>query len=327
MTIYLITDMTNYKQYVGLTTGPTEKRIRQHLNSAKSGTVFLSDAISEHGVENFMYSIIDSANNRKDLKEKEKFWIRELRTQFPNGYNSHPGGCGGINSAIVLRMRPIVCLSNGQTFKSITEAAEILGLSRVNISAVCRGRTNSTGGLVFEYLEEKIRSVSSIVKTTRVDAAAKNLNAAALRLNARKRLKIRCVDTNTEYESMTQAAKDLRIRLQSIYLVCNGKQDTAGNLKFEFVDNDRKSVSAKKTKTRKIIAESNKLSNLIKAQDSNRKKIKCVSSGKIYNSIEDAAKELGVTAGAISRVLRKINKTVKGLTFIYLGDKDGEQMA
>ena len=47
-----------------------------------------------------------------------------------------------------------------------------------------------------------------------------------------------------------------------------------------------------------------------------QKKIECLQTGKVYNSLKEAALELGVHHSAVSQSLRKGNKT-KGLNFKY----------
>ena len=48
----------------------------------------------------------------------------------------------------------IICVELGRVFNSMSEAAEITGANRSNISAVCRGRLNKTGGYHWRYAEE-----------------------------------------------------------------------------------------------------------------------------------------------------------------------------
>ena len=49
-----------------------------------------------------------------------------------------------------------------------------------------------------------------------------------------------------------------------------------------------------------------------------RKKIKCVETGIIYNSVEEAAKEYNITGNAISACARGDNKTCMGYHWAYV---------
>lgn len=91
MIIYLITNKVNGKQYVGQTIHTLEERWANHC-SKNSGCVALKRAIDKYGKNVFDKTVIDTASSRKELDEKEKFWIKALNTMSPNGYNLTTGG-------------------------------------------------------------------------------------------------------------------------------------------------------------------------------------------------------------------------------------------
>lgn len=97
--IYKITNQTNNKQYVGQTTKirPTD-RFSQHKYLAthpekETSLSYLHQAMYKDGVENFSFEIIEEVNNDK-LNDREKYWIQQLNTYVPNGYNLTIGGDG-----------------------------------------------------------------------------------------------------------------------------------------------------------------------------------------------------------------------------------------
>lgn len=49
----------------------------------------------------------------------------------------------------------VFCVTNETTYPSVTEAAEVLGLSTSNISRCCQGKFKQTGGYQFKYLTEE----------------------------------------------------------------------------------------------------------------------------------------------------------------------------
>ena len=51
--------------------------------------------IEKYGKENFNKQIIEKCDNKELLNEREIFWIKELNSFNPNGYNLHEGGIGG----------------------------------------------------------------------------------------------------------------------------------------------------------------------------------------------------------------------------------------
>ena len=95
MYIYKIRNLKNNKEYVGQTSYKIEKRLSNHIKSAKRKiNRRLYDAMNHHGYDNFVVELIEivdkfNANNR------EIYWINNLKTLVPNGYNMTRGGGGG----------------------------------------------------------------------------------------------------------------------------------------------------------------------------------------------------------------------------------------
>lgn len=99
--IYKITNIINNKIYVGLTTKTPEERWKQHVSTAhklnhKDSKCLFKRAIRKYGQDNFKLEIIDIADSEEELKEKEIYWIKKLKSYaFDDdgyGYNSTRGG-------------------------------------------------------------------------------------------------------------------------------------------------------------------------------------------------------------------------------------------
>lgn len=94
--IYKITNKINGKIYVGLTIQGTGVRYLHHLYEARSGSTFpIHRAIRKYGESNFEVTTIVSIETQEELKNLEKFYIKELKAnnrQF--GYNMTEGGDG-----------------------------------------------------------------------------------------------------------------------------------------------------------------------------------------------------------------------------------------
>lgn len=97
MIIYLVTNKTNSKQYVGLTTLPLAHRWARHVASARSHStrMRLHLAIRKYGADNFTVEQIDSADTLDDLKSREQAHIARLNTRS-TGYNMTDGGEGAL---------------------------------------------------------------------------------------------------------------------------------------------------------------------------------------------------------------------------------------
>lgn len=88
--IYKITNTLNNKVYVG-------KRVSSIFNEKYWGSgKAIKNSINKYGLENFTRDILEWCNSDDELNEREKFWIKELKTnQKKYGYNFTDGGTGG----------------------------------------------------------------------------------------------------------------------------------------------------------------------------------------------------------------------------------------
>lgn len=91
--IYIIRNTVNDKCYVGQSVD-YKTRFRKHKEEAKRAKYkyrsVLYDAMNELGFDKFYVEVLESGVENYD--EREIFWIKELNTLDPNGYNLAPGG-------------------------------------------------------------------------------------------------------------------------------------------------------------------------------------------------------------------------------------------
>lgn len=101
--LYLITNRTNGKQYVGITINPLWQRFSGHKRSAAKGTnTKLYNAIRLHGIENFSIELLRSdARSFAELQQQEVSEIQK-RNAINNGYNVSPGGSIGTPTQITV---------------------------------------------------------------------------------------------------------------------------------------------------------------------------------------------------------------------------------
>lgn len=88
--IYLITNLFNFKKYVGITKFSLEERFSQHI---KRGFL-LTEAIKKYGEQKFSIELIEVVESAERAYELEIFYIKEYNTKAPNGYNLTDGGDG-----------------------------------------------------------------------------------------------------------------------------------------------------------------------------------------------------------------------------------------
>jgi len=87
MIIYKTLNLKTGKFYIGKDKYNNPK----YLGSGK----LLHQAFNKYGIENFKKETICEAKTKEELNELEIFWIKELNTITPNGYNIAHGGEGG----------------------------------------------------------------------------------------------------------------------------------------------------------------------------------------------------------------------------------------
>ncbi len=88
--IYLISNLKNNKQYVGITKFSLEERFSQHT---KRGFL-LTEAIRKYGKDLFSIELIEEVKTAEKVYELEIFYIQKYNTKVPNGYNITDGGDG-----------------------------------------------------------------------------------------------------------------------------------------------------------------------------------------------------------------------------------------
>lgn len=95
MIIYQVENLVNNKKYIGKTKGTLDGRKYGHFYDAKRGckTIF-HRAIRKYGEKNFKFSVLENCSDLNELNEKEKFYISELKSKTPCGYNMTDGGDG-----------------------------------------------------------------------------------------------------------------------------------------------------------------------------------------------------------------------------------------
>jgi group I intron endonuclease len=103
MIIYQALNKVNEKVYVGMTTKSLDRRIHEHFLSKNKG--YFQLALGKYGLDSFEFTVLDKAESRKDLGQKEIFWIDQLNCVYPNGYNLTGGGDGLVNPSLAARKK------------------------------------------------------------------------------------------------------------------------------------------------------------------------------------------------------------------------------
>ncbi|MBU3599014.1 GIY-YIG nuclease family protein [Polynucleobacter sp. 30F-ANTBAC] len=169
--LYLITNTQSDKQYVGITIGSLEKRLKSHFSAARRGRKnALSNAIRKYGENSFSIKLLRSDAGSFDELQSQEIDEIAKRNSIKNGYNTAVGGSLGTAKSITV---------NGKRFPSVAQAAEYYGID----SSVFSLRINrlkwtpeEAAGLVAKNWQGKPQEITLGGKTyTSLRAAAKAL--------------------------------------------------------------------------------------------------------------------------------------------------------
>ena len=163
MYIYKTTNTINGKLYIG----QHKTNFNRTGRYIGSGTL-LTKAIKKYGKANFTCEILCYADNIDTLNTLEIFWIKELNTLSPNGYNLSPGGNQfqekdldievKIHRVLKLRQaKPLICTNTGVIYRTMAEAARAIGVTykRMNchLNNPNRAFKLTKQKLIFKFLE------------------------------------------------------------------------------------------------------------------------------------------------------------------------------
>src|ERR1051326_1868339 len=91
--VYLVTNIVNWKVYVGQTTRPKVRWGEHWYGHHRNPRSRLQYAIRKHGKSNFHFAIVAEADCQEDLDNLERLWIIALNTlDKKHGYNLTSGG-------------------------------------------------------------------------------------------------------------------------------------------------------------------------------------------------------------------------------------------
>ena len=127
--------------------------------------------------------------------------------------------------------KAVICLENGIIYNSVKEASIQLETSHSSVSNCCTHKSHSVSNLHLEFLDYYNTHKDLFDNHTIKFSAISNIPKAVL-----------CVDTNTVYNSILDAARQLHLSDGHISSCCNHKYGykSVHNYHFEFLENYKK---------------------------------------------------------------------------------------
>lgn len=202
MVIYMATNNTNNKSYIGKTIFELSHRKWEHINDAKktaNTTIYFHKAINKYGKNSFKWHVLwKGICDDVWLNELEKYYIYFYDT-FNNGYNMTEGGDGAAsgknNSFCKLspKRRMEIILKGNEKRRKFRHSEETLNKMSETRSKMYKGRNNpmskiyklispfdetfvvqdglerfcSNMGISFTMIRKSLRNNSIIEKTTK----------------------------------------------------------------------------------------------------------------------------------------------------------------
>lgn len=213
MVVYLIRYTGDGRGYVGQTSRTFRERIKEHIRSRRNR--YVENAIRKYGIENFEVTILEECSSIEELNKREIFWIKELNTKYPNGFNMTDGGEGATGYTPTEELR-----------KRLSE----MGKGRKDSEETKRRKSEALMGHSVEKSARDKMSESHKGKTMSPEACA-NMSAAS----AKKR-PILCVERNRVFHSMRTSAKWAGVVHGTIWKACQEPNCTAAGYHWKYAD-------------------------------------------------------------------------------------------
>jgi group I intron endonuclease len=231
MCVYTITNRVNGNRYVGVTSGNAGTRWSHHALSVRGdrgACPLVARAVAKHGLENFEFAVIDIAESREQLSHKEKFWIVELRTLAPNGYNLTTGGDANFEVTEEVREKLRTAAKNRSDEWRVkqSESRKVWWDANPEFRQIAADRARRTH-FGKSRPQHVIDAVSAAHKGA-VRTEVQKINSARAHMKGR----IVCCSNGSTYQSSYEAALATGVDRDKIGSVCSGKRASTGGLRF-----------------------------------------------------------------------------------------------
>lgn len=157
--IYCITNLINQKKYVGQTNDLKRRWWQHNYLRRDKRNMYIDKAISKYGNKNFKYEILGETSSQEKADELERYYIKELKTMKPSGYNILKGGrkqhsAWNSKTLVVydLQANFIGEYENSSYFESLFPEYLASG-----IRDCCTGKAKRYKDKIFKYKEDNIK--------------------------------------------------------------------------------------------------------------------------------------------------------------------------
>lgn len=275
--------------YIGITGQNPPKKRWQNGNPYR-GNVYFYNAIKKYGFDSFKHEVLFSGLTKEEAEQKEIELIAKHQSNNRLfGYNIANGGnCSGTMSQETKDKISKANMGNqyGLGYKHTEEAKK-------KISEAAMGNQRFKGKKMPEHVkrillesrqnEEVRRKISEALTGKKQSEEHRRKNSESHKGIGGK--KVVCIETGVVYESIREASKQLNLKGHHIGTCCNGDRETCGGYHWRY-EADYTEEKVKELLSPKI--------------NKHCVSILCVETNKKYNSMKDAAADIGFSPTRIS---------------------------
>lgn len=232
-TVYCHTNKLNGKRYFGITSKRPEVRWGNG-NNYRSSRHF-NFAIEKYGWDGFTHEVIAEGLTKEEACQMEQDLIREYKTTDDRyGYNLSTGGESGAAGVVVSAETRA---KRSASSKGRTQSDE----TRRKLSEAAKGRTFSLETLAKMSAAKKGKPLSKEHVRKIADAnrgkSMSEESKAKIRESRRYMMKpVYCFETDTTYESISEAARQLGLERTNLKATLKGKHKHCGGYHFKYAD-------------------------------------------------------------------------------------------
>jgi group I intron endonuclease len=230
--VYCALNKKNNKIYIGYTETSLYRRISSHYYCSRNNfsNNFFKNALSKYDKKDFEWYILFISNDLKELKNKEMEFIKKFKSNNKKyGYNS---SSGGEENKLNLESRKKISnkakqrdiKGSNNPFFGKTHTEE----TKKHLSKIRKGICYNPN---YKHTEETKLKLSNIRKKL-----CKNPDHILKMRLVQKSKKIKCINNNTEYNSIGEAARQLNLKKNSIQAQLKGRIKKLKGYEFIFVD-------------------------------------------------------------------------------------------
>jgi group I intron endonuclease len=197
---------------------------------------YFYNAIQKYGWDNFEHIILETNLSKEEADEREKYWISFYNSDNKMyGYNLTSGGSSEkiLNDAAKENLirsheqsqgKSVLCLETGDLYSSERDAARSTNniKNRSGIGECCNGKQYTAGGLHWCFSDIVLDYDTRMKMICDIDSQKEE------KITQKCSKQIRCLETDTIYQSIREAERLTGISRCCIRDCLNGKQNSAG---------------------------------------------------------------------------------------------------